>query len=355
MKLSLPTLQNRNFGLDVVRALSILLVLIAHTARFENLELGVLGVEIFFVLSGFLIGQILIRDFSDGITFSKMMHFWKRRWFRTLPLYYSIILVKFLFIDSSLGKDVLVYFFFLQNNFVGIQFFEVSWSLVIEEWFYLCTPIALYFLFRKGLEPHKLLYLFVAGIAIAMVARIAWVSYSNVPFGGIRGNFPFRFDSLIFGLLLANTKMNYRALYNKLNNRFVFLFGLGLVITLIWLLGNVSRADAYANTSLWTRSAWFSLMSFGIFLALPWFENSVTMDKIKKVKPLFWLFSWTSIITYSIYLTHTFTLDVYGSYTRHLDLSLSLNYLLEYLVVFTVSFLVFVFCEYPATRLRDVL
>ncbi|MBL0328837.1 MAG: hypothetical protein IPP64_05320 [Bacteroidetes bacterium] len=60
---------NRNFGLDLIRVVAISLVLIAHAGitSVYGLKIGGLGVEIFFVLSGFLIGQILIRDFSGGV------------------------------------------------------------------------------------------------------------------------------------------------------------------------------------------------------------------------------------------------------------------------------------------------
>ena len=77
---------NRIFGLDVIRSISIFLVLLSHTFAIQIFEFGILGVEIFFVLSGFLIGQILIRNFDSGISLSKITDFWKRRWFRTLPL-----------------------------------------------------------------------------------------------------------------------------------------------------------------------------------------------------------------------------------------------------------------------------
>src|ERR1035437_361726 len=156
--------QKRNFGLDIIRAISISLVIIAHSFAIKNVELGVWGVEVFFVLSGFLIGQILIRDFTNGISFKKIMYFWKRRWFRTLPLYYAVILVKFIFFDSSLGLKFFAYIFFLQNNFVGISFLPVSWSLVVEEWFYLTLPLLLFLFLKNGIEKKYFLYFLISSI-----------------------------------------------------------------------------------------------------------------------------------------------------------------------------------------------
>jgi peptidoglycan/LPS O-acetylase OafA/YrhL len=104
--------------------------------------MGTLGVEIFFVLSGFLIGQILLRDFEQGVNFKKLLHFWKRRWIRTIPVYYLVLFLKFV-LAPAIGINIIWYFLFLQNNIYGIDFFGVSWSLVIEEWFYLLIPFGL--------------------------------------------------------------------------------------------------------------------------------------------------------------------------------------------------------------------
>src|ERR1700742_3796245 len=85
----------RNYGLDILRAFAILFVLNVHSANcfkpdsralrvltFFNLD----GVMLFFVLSGFLIGGILIRQFEKERASAKMLFtFWIRRWFRTLP------------------------------------------------------------------------------------------------------------------------------------------------------------------------------------------------------------------------------------------------------------------------------
>src|ERR1700683_4648133 len=79
-------ISGRNFGLDVMRATAILLVVFAHYFASTPLQGGgLLGVEIFFVLSGFLIGDILIRSLQhDGATPATLKTFWMKRWFRTL-------------------------------------------------------------------------------------------------------------------------------------------------------------------------------------------------------------------------------------------------------------------------------
>jgi peptidoglycan/LPS O-acetylase OafA/YrhL len=96
---------NRNFGLDLIRAISIWMVLLHHAGfnieGLQPLTLGAVGVEVFFVLSGFLIGGILFREIDKGKSiFQTLKRFWTRRWLRILPLYYAILLIKFFFFRS---------------------------------------------------------------------------------------------------------------------------------------------------------------------------------------------------------------------------------------------------------------
>jgi len=141
----------RVFGLDLLRASAILLVLVAHasfmflplTHRLEGWwVLGHLGVELFFVLSGFLIGAILVRQASAN-RFG-VGRFWLRRWLRTLPNYYLFLGINILiarWIDGS-WPPAAPYAVFLQN-FAWPQpiFFIESWSLAVEEIFYLVAPL----------------------------------------------------------------------------------------------------------------------------------------------------------------------------------------------------------------------
>ncbi|MBC8645384.1 acyltransferase [Flavobacterium lindanitolerans] len=117
----------RIFGLDLMRAVAILMVLSSHCLWIypesnsfiaQLLKLfGFLGVEIFFVLSGFLIGRILLQSYlKEDFSFSQVRNFLKRRWFRTFPNYFLILLVNIL-IASVIGYKIesLWKYFFLSR------------------------------------------------------------------------------------------------------------------------------------------------------------------------------------------------------------------------------------------------
>ena len=102
----------RVFGLDLMRAIAIINVVIVH-ASWMNIFPNypwipiIPGVELFFVLSGFLIGTILLNTFLNEERFGvkQMARFWKRRWFRTLPNYYLILLFNIIFVYFGITSE----------------------------------------------------------------------------------------------------------------------------------------------------------------------------------------------------------------------------------------------------------
>jgi peptidoglycan/LPS O-acetylase OafA/YrhL len=157
----------RSLGLDIVRSIAILLVMTGHgidiiypfvgefAGNLIHQQFGHLGVQLFFVLSGYLIGRILIKTYKGkGFGAKAIVHFWLRRWFRTIPNYLLFLIIYIcigLCYTSKVGhwnfeldhsKPLYYYPFFLQNFLTPINsFFSQSWSLTIEEWFYLTLPL----------------------------------------------------------------------------------------------------------------------------------------------------------------------------------------------------------------------
>ena len=157
----------RVIGLDIARAAAVLGVLLTHLTirwytpypfmRIALLFIGMMGVELFFVLSGFLIGGILLRQAQrEPFTLPHVPRFWMRRWFRTLPNYYLFLgLLALLFPNPARGQ-LRFFLVFAQNLFSArSDWFVVSWSLCIEECMYLLLPIVLLLFTRLVRHPQR--------------------------------------------------------------------------------------------------------------------------------------------------------------------------------------------------------
>lgn len=329
--------KKRNFGLDVLRAISIVLVLIAHKVHL-TVELGVLGVQIFFILSGFLIGQILISDFQGANSFSTVLHFWKRRWFRTLPLYYLVLTLMIIFSKNPFGWKVIIYYFFLQANVLGIDFFPVTWSLVVEEWFYIFLPLASLTFFRKGIQPKRFLIFLFSFICFFFLARFFWNYFE-------KGVILYQFDCLLLGVLLAAIKKNYARIYKRLAVWPLALMGLIGVFFLVALMGNVSNHGVF---NPFYKVTWYFMISLCISSLLPFFENACSINySLFDNNPLHKLITWTSILSYSLYLLHP------ACYALDFSLPIVVTNVLQFILLIGISFLLFVFYERPVMNLRD--
>ena len=122
-----------------------------------------IGVEIFFAISGFLIGKIVYRLIQkEDFSFQDVREFWKRRWFRTLPNYYLVLLINILLwylIYGKIPERIGLYFVYLQNFFShSPDFSRISWSLSVEQFCYIIGPVLLY-LFSSIFLINRLLYI----------------------------------------------------------------------------------------------------------------------------------------------------------------------------------------------------
>jgi peptidoglycan/LPS O-acetylase OafA/YrhL len=145
---------HRNGNLDVIRAAAICLVLVHHTVALSPIETrwirdvaiyGQYGVDLFFVLSGWLIGGLYWRE-RHKFGNVAIGRFWKRRWMRTIPPYAVVLLVSWLVVYVARDQPFdLGYLVFAQNYYERAPFFLVSWSLCVEEHFYLLIPLLLLF------------------------------------------------------------------------------------------------------------------------------------------------------------------------------------------------------------------
>jgi peptidoglycan/LPS O-acetylase OafA/YrhL len=290
----------RSALLDAVRGVAILQVLVWHYwypafARNRLPGMHVLaallnmtwtGVDLFFVLSGFLIGGILLDNRQDHHLFRV---FYARRALRILPLY-ILILTPFLLGSAEPVFGLLT---FTQNIVWGAagqrgpQWIGVTWSLAVEEQFYLVLPLLI------RLVPETCFpALVVSLIALAPVARLlSWVSFGN-PYACYM-LMPCRMDALFAGVLLAwamrQPRLQYRLSRHVRARRCgLALSGVGLALLLasggdslsplMWSVGYSVIAAFYASLLLELTVSppavdplsrvlrWFGLRAYGIYL-----------------------------------------------------------------------------------------
>lgn len=175
----------RIHGLDTLRASAIILVYLTHYGFVVNhpvFDIGNIGVDLFFVLSGYLIGHQIFNDLAHKNNFSIKI-FMIRRLFRTLPNY-VVVLAPYIFIESFREKPLLPPMWKLLTftaNFglkTGTAFSNV-WSLCIEEQFYLALPlIAIFIYYKKSIKLSWLLITF-ALIGGIFLRTYIWINYTN--------------------------------------------------------------------------------------------------------------------------------------------------------------------------------
>jgi len=189
-------------SLDGVRAISITLVVLCHLVKWKHITLpfptiyGTLGVRIFFVLSGFLITKLLLREHERTSTVS-LRDFYVRRAYRILPAaVVYLLVVSVIFWNQVRWYDVAAAAFYVANMQNSLPWMLGHlWSLSIEEQFYLLWPFALKTWFRRRTT------ILVGGFAFTPLFMVAL--YAAHARGGILGSLPVYADGLAIGCLLA--------------------------------------------------------------------------------------------------------------------------------------------------------
>ncbi len=192
--------------LDGVRAIAVFLVILYHFG-FESTG-GAVGVLIFFVLSGFLITWLLLKENSKTGDVS-IRSFYKRRALRIFPAFYAYFFLA-LAIDLVRGREVpwahaISAFLYYSNYFGGLvhpppSFVSHTWSLAVEEQFYLLWP-CIFWLLRKN--PRRLAWATAAIIGGVWIHRALLYRVVGVDQGYVYRAFDTRFDHLLIGCLLA--------------------------------------------------------------------------------------------------------------------------------------------------------
>jgi peptidoglycan/LPS O-acetylase OafA/YrhL len=330
--------------IDGLRAIAILPVIWVHSGL-PYITGGFLGVDVFFVISGFLITSILLREFENN-SFS-LVKFYERRARRILPALLAVIILTSLIIPlisgnpkfiGDYGVSVLSTVLFSSN----IYFWQTSgyfgtaselspmlhtWSLAVEEQFYIFFPLLIMALFSSG---RKIVVSALILISIASLLISEWGA-ANSPIG----NFyllPSRAWELMAGALAAVFYLNdyVRKIRAKLST---FLAGIGISFILVsYFLFTPSTLHPTSLTIL---------PVLGAVLVLLFSEQGNVIGKALSIQFL----SMIGLISYSLYLWHQPVLALMKKiYSIHLEPS---QILTAITLIFSLSYLTWKYVENP--------
>jgi len=348
----------RKLQLDLLRALAILLVIGHHMSTvppefpavlqaFLNgwRKIGWMGVDLFFVLSGFLISGLLYKEYAETGAF-RVGRFLVRRGLKIYPSYYAFLLLA-LPVVAWIPGVVTPYSFACEAFFVSNYFANMwghTWTLCVEEHFYLLLSLSFFIVtsrqgWFKFFIPGCFLFLI-----LPLCLRLLFIH--QIPFHE-KPHYcatAFRLDALTFGVLLSYFYHHHEQVLRASVKRFsIILVPLGFALVAPCAIGGHEQIDLYTFglTALY--------MGWGLLLLVAMSYDLQTKNK------LILLLAQIGVFSYSIYLWHkpfSGLCSLPSQYwPGHLDAGWRL------LVYFAGSLLVGVLMskciEWPVLRLRD--
>ncbi|MBK7148506.1 MAG: acyltransferase [Bacteroidetes bacterium] len=366
--LDLFSYNKRVIGLDLLRFIAVFYIFWGHGIILVPNEwkeiysipiyLPFEGVSVFFVLSGFLIGNILYRTlFNKAYSYNDLKTFWARRWYRTLPNYYFILIV-LIILTYPFGAYNFSYFVFSQNLIQDTpDFFTVSWSLAIEEWFYLLFPFILYIVYRlTGQKLTSLLVCMFLFLLFPLIGRIyMFYSPDNSLQNLVARKAVFlRLDSMMYGIIGTIVYMKFPLWWNRYKIHCLIISACLLVGYL--LVGSHSLFSSakgiYQNVFV------FNYEAITVLLLLPYLSNLKDLGFSFLNKSIVFI----SKISYSVYLVHGsvvlwYFLRQLQDWTPLLQLRFELQrgllFTLYVVLTLFLSILMFLFIETPFMKWRD--
>jgi peptidoglycan/LPS O-acetylase OafA/YrhL len=358
----------RAVGPDILRAGAILLVMIQHLPKAAAAEwlillkpYGWLGVDVFFVLSGYLIGGQLLRPIARGEA-PDLGRFWASRAFRILPAFLVILALYRLLPGFTDGEGVQPLWRFLTFTMnLGLDYtktgnFSSAWSLCVEEWFYLTLPLLVLALglpiFRKA-GPWPTIALATAIVLGGAALRWAlWRDASTLaePPAGLFQKLIYyptwcRLDGLLMGVMLACARTFRPALWARLCPPWL---AAGLAVAL-WVATIRLIGDNGLILSLTGATVVYPLFSLACALMLsalldlePWLAR-------QRPRGLAQL----AALAYGLYLVHKPVYHAMRAWLGEGVLHGWIGLLLYVLPCFAAAIVLHVLIERPFLRLRD--
>jgi len=336
--------QKREIELDFIRGIAILMVMDYHGLCFGLLapfgwlgfnNFGWAGVDVFFVLSGFLVGGLLVKEWTlKGRIDSKQ--FLIRRGFKIWPQYYAFILLNLISGHRTLHQ--------LWGNLLNIQNYvggiAHTWTLAVEEHAYLLIVALLGIAaWRKARMRH--IFLLVAALAFS---SIAWSFFLALRGFNISTRTDTRIAGILFGLLLAILYHHTPQLFERLQNK-----------RLLWLsviVGVLLELRFVSPTASWVFPfgiASADVMAVAVLLLLYRHREGHTRPALYR------LVAWIGLYSYGIYLWHGSFITTIASLTRHIPSRFApeIMSVIQALSAIAVGVLATKVIEFPALRLRE--
>ncbi len=343
----------REIQLDVVRGLAIVLAVGWHfntfagnpvfdALMFPGRKLGWAGVDLFFVLSGFLVGRLILREAIDTGGFD-YRRFLVRRMFRLWPVLYFFVISQMVLTDRKWSTFVPQVMFHVQNYFATPL--AALWSLAVEEHFYLLAGLLLPLWAARHASPGTLFRALAALIVGATVLR--WIGlYLGQSYLALQTYTHYRVDALSCGVLLAGISIFRPELYERIkaNRRLllaIVLLGCALLIP--------TETDKFYRTAVGYNIATIASAALLLF-----------MDKVTIPSPLqipSRVLAFLGIYSYSLYIWH-YSTGTAGmrAVTKYLHVTdPMLLVATRYGVAISAAIIVTKIIEQPMLALRDKL
>ena len=331
--------------IDGLRALAVAPVILFH-AGMNIFSGGFIGVDIFFVISGYLITSILIEDIENN-SFS-ILNFYERRARRILPALFVMVLFTIIigwfiltpYFYRDLFQTIFSVSFFASNILLYIKsgyFSAISelkpllhtWSLAVEEQFYILFPIFLLVIWRFGKKKFFLFLVLISIISLTL-SEWAWRIDTSANFYLL----PTRIWELTAGSLASLLLKKYRLR----ENNFISLLGLLAILYSIF----------YFDENTPFPSIYTLIPITGTVLLILFAKKETIVAKLLKNKILVSI----GLISYSAYLWH----QPIFSFIRHIKFEelTSVDFILCLIVIFTISYLSWKFVEQPFRNKKKI-
>jgi peptidoglycan/LPS O-acetylase OafA/YrhL len=234
--------------IDVLRAIAILLVLLQHFGPNELWihQFGWTGVDLFFVLSGFLVSGLLFRE-MDRFGDVEPKRFLIRRGYKIYPTFWimitATIVLRLCYREHMQWRQIADELLFLQNY--GPSLWSPTWSLAVEEHFYLLLALGFYWWGRKQPAISERRGLLLAGAFLLLILAVRTATVLTVTSGArwVTWGTHVRLDSLAFGTILAYLNHRHRnGLRAFVQRHWLWMLPVGIAMVchvFVWDMGTV--------------------------------------------------------------------------------------------------------------------